>query len=120
MANEYRERIYRLARQIPEGRVMTYGQIAEILDSDAHKYTPQTVGWAMHALGDSDCWARVINASGGCSTGKVMAPSNKQQFILEQEGVVFNEQGKCDLEKCLWIPGAAVMIAAREWRQEDQ
>lgn len=69
MATEYRDRIYRLARQIPEGKVMTYGQIAEIIDGEmgdaGPRYTAQTVGWAMHALGDTDCWLRVINAKGG-------------------------------------------------------
>lgn len=96
---------------------MTYGQIAFLLDSDENAYTPQTVGWAMHALGDTDCWARVINAKGGCSTGKVMLPGNKQQFILEHEGVVFNEQGLCDLERFLWEPGDKIVIEAQEWKQ---
>ena len=56
MPNEYRARIYRLARLIPKGRVMTYGQIAVILDGlypNGSVYTAQTVGWAMHALGDT-------------------------------------------------------------------
>lgn len=114
MAGEYRERVYRLARQIPKGRVMTYGQIAEILDSDEHSYTAQTIGWAMHALGDTDCWLRVINASGGCSTGKVMLPGNKQQAMLRQEGIEFDERGKCDLERFLWVPSELVAAAARE------
>lgn len=103
--SEYRERVYKIARTIPRGRVMTYGQIAEILDSmfdDGARYTAQTVGWAMHALGDTDCWARVINAKGSCSTGKVMLPGNKQQIILESEGVAFDERGRCDLERYLW------------------
>ena len=116
--NIYRERVYRLARQIPEGRVMTYGQIAEILDDDGQKYTAQTVGWAMHALGDTDCWARVINAQGRCSTGKVMVPGNKQQFILEKEGVVFDATGQCSLEQFLWIPDQPTMDAARTWEQK--
>jgi methylated-DNA-protein-cysteine methyltransferase-like protein len=92
---------------IPPGRVMTYGQIAEILDTiyaDGPRYTAQTVGWAMHALGDNEPWLRVINARGACSTGKVMLPSNKQQKLLELEGVRFNEQGRCDLSVYLWIP----------------
>lgn len=109
--SEYRERIYRLANQIPKGCVMTYGQIAEILDSDdGAAYTAQTVGWAMHALGDTGPWARVINAQGACSTGRVMLPGNKQQFILESEGVVFDENGRCDLQKYLWIPNSPFVI----------
>jgi len=107
MANQYRERIYQLARLIPRGRVMTYGQIAIILDgmySGTSIYTAQTVGWAMHALGDTDCWLRVINSKGGCSTGKVMLPGNKQQLLLEQEGIEFDNEGRCDLSRYLWIP----------------
>lgn len=103
----YRERIYEIARSIPAGRVMTYGQIAEILDSRNDvfaQYTAQTVGWAMHALGDTGPWARVINARGSCSTGRVMLPGNKQQMILESEGVEFDESGRCDLSKYLFIP----------------
>lgn len=111
--NNYRERIYDMARQIPYGRVMTYGQIAELLDGN-ERYTAQTVGWAMHALGDTGPWARVINAKGGCSTGKVMLPGNKQQFILESEGIVFDAQGYCDLQKYLFIPVVPVVLINSE------
>lgn len=114
MASAYREYIYRLAGLIPRGRVMTYGQIAELLDGvNNNRYTAQTVGWAMHALGDQEPWQRVINASGGCSTSKVMVPGNKQQFLLEQEGVEFNSQARCNLEKYLWIPTDADMESVR-------
>lgn len=85
---------------------MTYGQIAEVLDAevyDGSKYTAQTVGWAMHALGDTGPWARVINALGSCSTGRVMLPGNKQQKILESEGIEFDGRGRCDLQRYLWI-----------------
>lgn len=105
--SQYRERIYQLARLIPRGRVMTYGQIALILDAmfgAMPVYTAQTVGWAMHALGDTDCWLRVINSKGGCSTGKVILPGNKQQLLLEQEGIEFDQKGHCDLSRYLWTP----------------
>ena len=42
----YRERVYEIVRRIPHGRVMTYGQIADILGEG---YTPRTVGFVMHA-----------------------------------------------------------------------
>jgi hypothetical protein len=45
-----------------------------------------------------------VNAQGGCSTGKVVLPHDKQQRLLELEGVVFNQSGRCDLEKFLFIP----------------
>ena len=40
------EKIYRIVLKIPRGRVMTYGQIARLLDD---RYSPRLVGWAMHA-----------------------------------------------------------------------
>lgn len=97
----YRERVYRIVRTIPRGRVMTYGQLAEILGDG---YTPRTVGFVMHGSDDKTPWHRVINAQGGCSTGRIALPSDKQQRMLTAEGVEFNERGRCDLQRYLWIP----------------
>ncbi len=97
----YRERVYRIVRSIPRGRVMTYGQLAEILGEG---YTPRTVGFVMHGSDDKTPWHRVINAQGGCSTGRIALPSDKQQRMLVAEGVEFNERGRCDLQRYLWIP----------------
>jgi methylated-DNA-protein-cysteine methyltransferase-like protein len=99
--NDYRERVFRIVRSIPRGRVMTYGQIAEILGEG---YTPRTVGFVMHSSNDKTPWHRVINAQGGCSTRGIVLPHDKQQRMLEAEGVSFNERGRCDLQKYLWIP----------------
>lgn len=98
---KYRERVYTIVRRIPSGRVMTYGQIAELLGEG---YTPRTVGFVMHSSPDGTPWHRVINAQGGCSTGPVVLPHDKQQRMLEQEGVVFNDKGRCDLQQFLFIP----------------
>ena len=98
---QYRERVYEIVRSIPRGRVMTYGQIAEILGEG---YTARTVGFVMHASGDSVPWHRVINAQGRCSTAKVVLPHDKQQRMLEAEGVKFNKQARCNLEQYIWIP----------------
>ena len=100
--NNYRERVYRIVRSIPRGQVMTYGQLAEILGDG---YTPRTVGFVMHGADDKTPWHRVINAQGACSTGRVVIPHDKQQRMLEAEGVCFNERGRCDLQSYLWIPG---------------
>ena len=97
----YRERVYRIVRSIPRGRVMTYGQLAEILGDG---YTPRTVGFVMHGSDDKTPWHRVINAQGACSTGRIALPSDKQQRMLASEGVEFNERGRCDLQSYLWIP----------------
>jgi methylated-DNA-protein-cysteine methyltransferase related protein len=97
----YRERVYRIVRSIPRGRVMTYGQLAEILGEG---YTPRTVGFVMHGSNDKTPWHRVINAQGACSTGRIVLPADKQQRMLEAEGVEFNERSRCDLQRYLWIP----------------
>src|SRR5688572_21875325 len=98
---KYRERVYKIVRRIPRGRVMTYGQIAELLGEG---YTPRTVGFVMHASPDGTPWHRVLNAQGACSTGRVVLPQDKQQRLLEQEGVVFNKNNRCDLQTYLFIP----------------
>jgi methylated-DNA-protein-cysteine methyltransferase-like protein len=102
--HDYRERVFRIVRSIPRGRVMTYGQIAEILGEG---YTPRTVGFVMHSSNDKTPWHRVINAQGGCSTRGLVLPHDKQQRMLEAEGVRFNERGRCQLQEFLWIPKEA-------------
>ncbi len=98
---KYRERVYAIVRRIPRGRVMTYGQIAELLGDG---YTPRTVGFVMHASPDGTPWHRVLNAQGKCSTGRIVLPHDKQQRLLEHEGVVFDKHGRCDLQTFLHIP----------------
>lgn len=80
---------------------MTYGQIAEILGEG---YTPRTVGFVMHSSDSKTPWHRVVNAQGGCSTGRIAIPYDKQQRMLEAEDVLFNKRARCDLQTYLWIP----------------
>jgi methylated-DNA-protein-cysteine methyltransferase-like protein len=98
----YRERVFEIVRRIPSGRVMTYGQIAEILGEG---YTPRTVGYVMNAAEKDVPWQRVINAQGACSTGHVVLPVDLQQRMLEDEGVIFNDKKRCDLKTYRWEPG---------------
>lgn len=99
------EKIYRLVLRIPRGRVMTYGQIARLLEE---RYSPRLVGWAMHATPKDERnipWHRVINSRGGISTGRViLTEPDVQRLILEGEGVVFNASGHCDLSVYQWSP----------------
>lgn len=99
--SNYRDRVYEIVRRIPRGRVMTYGQLAEILGEG---YTPRTVGFVMHGSNEKIPWHRVINAQGACSTGRVVLPHDKQQRMLEAEGIKFDKRGRCDLETYVWIP----------------
>ncbi len=98
---KYRERVYEIVREIPTGKVMTYGQIAEILGVG---YTPRTVGFVMHAADTENVpWQRVINSQGSCSTGKMTMPINLQQKMLEDEGIIFDAKGRCDLNVYCWF-----------------
>src|SRR3982751_4809281 len=97
----YRKKVYDIVREIPAGRVMTYGQIAGILGEG---YTARTVGYVMHGAGDDVPWHRVINSQGKCSTGRLTIPLNLQQELLEAEGIAFKPSGRCDLNECLWYP----------------
>ena len=83
---------------------MTYGQIAYMLGEG---YTPRTVGFVMHGAGEDIPWHRVINSQGKCSTGRIVLPPDKQQRLLEREGVKFDTSGRCDLEQFLWQPRRA-------------
>ncbi len=79
---------------------MTYGQIALILGEG---YTPRTIGYVMFNSSDENVpWQRVINSQGRCSTGRLTIPLNLQQELLEAEGVIFNDKGKCDLDIYQW------------------
>ena len=81
---------------------MTYGQLAYTLGEG---YTPRTVGFVMHGADERKTpWQRVINSQGRCSTGRIVLPSDKQQRMLEREGVKFDAGGRCDLEIYLWHP----------------
>lgn len=98
MANALYQRIYEVVRQIPPGRVATYGQVAQVVGPPV---TAREVGEAMAALRHGQPeppvpWQRVINAQGKVSTGL------HQQQLLEHEGVTFNAKAAIDLERFGW------------------
>jgi len=92
------ERIYHTVRQIPGGKVATYGQIAYLVGPpcDARR-----VGWALAALREHSGvppvpWQRVVNAKGKSSLG------SRQLDLLREEGVRIDEKGTIDLERFGW------------------
>ncbi len=96
------QEVFELVRRIPRGRVMTYGQISEVM---ASRLSPRAVGWMMHRCPDGIPWQRVVNASGGCSTDRLPDfPKGLQRSLLEGEGVEFRANGTLDLEVYRWWP----------------
>jgi len=95
------EKIYSVVRQIPEGKVSTYGQIARLAGNP--KWA-RVVGYALHvnpALGDSPCH-RVVNREGRTAPAFAFGGSDVQRAMLESEGVTFLPDGRVDLEKHNW------------------
>jgi methylated-DNA-protein-cysteine methyltransferase-like protein len=95
-------RVWALVRQVPRGRVVTYGQVAHALGEPRGA---RTVGWAMRAAPEGLPWHRVINADGRISPA-VRDPGDLdlQRALLEAEGVRFDPGGRIDLRRYRW-PG---------------
>jgi len=90
------EKVYEVVQTIPAGKVMTYGQIAEILRIDA-----RIVGWALHANRDPDTPChRVVNKDGRLAPNFAFDGEKEQKRRLVSEGISF-KQGRVDLEKHL-------------------
>jgi len=97
-----RDEVFAIVRAIPEGLVMTYGQISGCMGS---RISPVAVGWMLHGCPDDVPWQRVVNASGGCSTDRLPdIPAGLQKSMLEGEGVEFSPGGKIDLDRFRWQP----------------
>lgn len=100
----FRDRAYELVLRIPRGRVMTYGLVARVLGAG---YDARAIGNIMYATPKDERqipWHRVINSQGGCSTAGLTTPPDLQQRLLEAEGVVFSDKGRCKVESYLWTP----------------
>ncbi|NMC79839.1 MAG: cysteine methyltransferase [Chloroflexi bacterium] len=97
------ERIYAMVRQIPDGKVATYGQIAKMVGG----CSARMVGYALAALpeGSGVPWQRVINYQGKVSPHGFGYGSAMQRLLLEEEGVVFDPQERVDLARFGWLAG---------------
>lgn len=96
------QQVVEIVRRIPLGRVMNYGQISTLMGG---RLSPRAVGWMLHRCPDGVPWQRVVNASGGCSTDHLPDfPKGLQRSLLEEEGVVFRDNGTLDLEVYRWWP----------------
>lgn len=92
--------IFRVVLKIPEGKVATYGLIADLAGASG----PRQVGYALHRLQPHQNipWHRVINAQGEVSLRSTGNGHALQIQLLKLEGVEFNEKNRLDLKKFLW------------------
>ena len=95
------DHIYRMVCRIPAGRVATYGQIARLAGLPRQA---RQVGYALAALSDHKPvpWHRVVNAQGKISPRAEPGYEEFQRILLENEGVIFNEDGCIALSRYQW------------------
>jgi methylated-DNA-protein-cysteine methyltransferase-like protein len=121
----FQSQVWELVRQIPPGKVATYGQIAALIPPpkgvSAEEYRAWGARWAgsaMAACPEDVPWQRVINAQ-----GKISLPegegSLKQRQLLEIEGVVFDERGRVDLQRFGWEGPSQDWLRAHGLLAED-
>ena len=96
---EFKQRVYQLVAQIPEGKVMTYGQIAAIAGA---AWAAWEVGQLAH-FGPTDLpWQRVVNKQGGLARGYVPGGLDGHKAALEADGVAVDEDYKVNVNQLLW------------------
>ena len=94
------EKKYRVVKQIPYGRVATYGQVAALA---GNRRWSRVVGYALHSNPDPDtipCY-RVVNRHGEVSEAFAFGGGNRQIDLLKAEGVECIN-GRVDLETYQW------------------
>ena len=102
-STDFFEKVYHVVRQIPFGRVTTYGAIAKAIGATK---SARTVGYAMNASHQYDDVPahRVVNRN-GVLTGKHHFPGTQvMQQMLEAEGIKVIDDKIIDFEKHLWVP----------------
>ncbi len=91
---------YDIIRDIPAGKVASYGQIALLADRPRDG---RYVGHALHAVTDPSIpWQRVVMASGEIAARSNPGERERQQKLLKQEGVEFIADFQVDMQRCGW------------------
>lgn len=108
--HSFYQQVWLQAREVPYGKVATYGQIAKLLaipqglsDTDYREFSARWVGDAMADCPRDVPWQRIVNAQGKVSK---RVEANKQRELLEKEGVVFHDD-KLSLRNYQWDPKQA-------------
>ncbi len=98
------ELVYEVARQIPKGRVTSYGAIARCLGT---KSSARMVGWAMNGAGKVKPKVpahRVVNRNGMLSGKHHFKNSDEMEMLLQKEGIKVKNDAVVEFEKLFWDP----------------
>jgi len=97
------EKVYKVAKMIPYGKVTSYGAIAKYLGAAK---SARMVGWAMNAshLDDTIPAHRVVNRNGVLTGKHHFNGINLMQQLLENEGIVVKDSKIVNLESVFWLP----------------
>ena len=102
------ELVYQVVRQIPKGRVTSYGAIAACLGI---KSSARMVGWAMNGSGNIRPRVpahRVVNRNGMLSGKHHFKPPSLMENLLKKEGIKVKEDKIVDYQKLFWDPAIEV------------
>ncbi len=94
-------RIFALVLACPEGRVTTYGALAKAV---GYPRGARMVGWIMNETPQGVPAQRVINSKGELSGSWAFGSPDLMRQLLENEGIVFSENGRVDLKRYGWEP----------------
>lgn len=100
MDDSFKNRVYELVAQIPEGHVMTYGDIAALC---GQAYASRIVGGLAHFGPTELPWHRVVNRFGDCAAGYYGGKEGHRQ-ALEQEGFTVVDYRIIDFPERRWRP----------------
>ena len=99
---EFTRRIYEVVKQIPKGRVASYGQVAQLAGNPRGA---RGVGFALHRNPEPGVIPghRVVFQDGSTCTGYAFGGPEVQRRMLEDEGVRFLPDGRVDMAACRWL-----------------
>lgn len=102
-SDNFFEKVYVIARQIPYGKVTSYGAIAKALGTAR---SARMVGWAMNSCHNKEDIPahRVVNRKGLLTGKHHFDGTNLMQQLLENEGIVVIDNQIQDFEKVFWTP----------------
>lgn len=99
------DQVHQIVRQIPKGRVTSYGAIAKALGTGS---SARMVGWALngsHGITPFVPAHRVVNRNGMLSGKAHFNPPEKMEELLEKEGIKIKDNKVLEFDKLFWDPG---------------